>query len=45
VHGHTPSEEPELRANRVNVDTGAFMTNRLACAVLGENDVRFLVVS
>jgi serine/threonine protein phosphatase 1 len=23
VHGHTPAREPEIRANRVNVDTGA----------------------
>jgi serine/threonine protein phosphatase 1 len=23
VHGHTPADEPELRINRINVDTGA----------------------
>ena len=34
VHGHTPSEEPEVLANRINVDTGAFLTGRLTCAVL-----------
>jgi serine/threonine protein phosphatase 1 len=45
VHGHTPTEEPELRSNRVNVDTGAFMTDRLTCAVLEEKGVRFLVAT
>jgi serine/threonine protein phosphatase 1 len=29
VHGHTPVMEPELRPNRINIDTGAFATNRL----------------
>lgn len=42
VHGHTPSEEPELLPNRINVDTGAFMTGRLTCAVLEKESVRFL---
>lgn len=45
VHGHTPTEEPELRSNRVNVDTGAFMTDRLTCAVLEGKNVRFLVAT
>jgi serine/threonine protein phosphatase 1 len=31
VHGHTPVAEPELRANRINIDTGAFITGRLTC--------------
>jgi hypothetical protein len=26
VHGHTPSERPELLPNRINIDTGAFAT-------------------
>jgi serine/threonine protein phosphatase 1 len=42
VHGHTPTEEPELLLNRINVDTGAFMTGRLTCAVLEGEQVRFL---
>jgi serine/threonine protein phosphatase 1 len=29
VHGHTPVKAPELRPNRINIDTGAFATNRL----------------
>jgi len=45
VHGHTPREEPEHRRNRINVDTGAFTTGRLTCAVLEGEDVRFLSVS
>jgi serine/threonine protein phosphatase 1 len=42
VHGHTPSPEPELRPNRINVDTGAYMTGRLTCAVLDGERARFL---
>jgi diadenosine tetraphosphatase ApaH/serine/threonine PP2A family protein phosphatase len=34
VHGHTPTESPEVLPNRINIDTGAFMTGRLTCAVL-----------
>ena len=44
VHGHTPSEEPEVRTNRINLDTGAFMTGRLTCAALEAGRVRFLPV-
>lgn len=42
VHGHTPSPDPEIRPNRINVDTGAFMTGRLTCAVLEAEQPRFL---
>ncbi len=42
VHGHTPAEQPELLQNRINVDTGAFMTGRLTCAVLEGDRARFL---
>jgi serine/threonine protein phosphatase 1 len=42
VHGHTPMEKPEVLANRINIDTGAYMTSCLSCAVLGESSVRFL---
>jgi serine/threonine protein phosphatase 1 len=31
VHGHTPKDEPELRPNRINLDTGAYATHRLSC--------------
>ena len=42
VHGHTPVEAPEIHRNRINIDTGAFMTGRLTCVVLEEESVRFL---
>jgi len=42
VHGHTPAEAPQVLSNRINVDTGAFMTGRLTCAVLEGEGVRFL---
>jgi len=42
VHGHTISPEPELRANRIGIDTGAFATNRLTCLVLEGTERRFL---
>jgi serine/threonine protein phosphatase 1 len=42
VHGHTPTEKPEVLPNRINIDTAAFMTGRLTCAVLEPERVRFL---
>lgn len=42
VHGHTPVMEAEIRPNRINVDTGAFMTGRLSCAVLEATQVRIM---
>jgi serine/threonine protein phosphatase 1 len=45
VHGHTPSPAPEIHPNRINVDTGAFITGRLTCAVLGAEHPRFLSVA
>jgi serine/threonine protein phosphatase 1 len=43
VHGHSPVAEPVLRHNRIGLDTGAFATGRLTCAVLEEDRVGFLV--
>jgi hypothetical protein len=34
VHGHTPVPVPDLRSNRINIDTGAFATGRLTCIVI-----------
>lgn len=34
VHGHTPTKEPDIRTNRINIDTGAFATGRLTCLIL-----------
>ncbi len=42
VHGHTISEEPELRGNRIGIDTGAYMSNRLTGLVL-EGTTRRLI--
>jgi len=42
VHGHTPVAEPEVLPNRINIDTGAFMTGRLTCVVLEKDRHRFL---
>lgn len=42
VHGHTPVAEPEVRPNRINIDTGAFASGRLTCIVLEHEGYRFL---
>ena len=44
VHGHTPIEQPEVFANRINIDTGAFATGQLTCVVLERDNHRFLKV-
>jgi serine/threonine protein phosphatase 1 len=45
VHGHTPTERPEILPNRINIDTGAFATGRLTCVVLGGSAPRFLATA
>lgn len=42
VHGHTPAQSPEVLANRINIDTGAFATGRLTCLVIEDGGPRFL---
>lgn len=42
VHGHTPVEKPDLRANRINVDTGAYMSSVLSAVVLEDETRRIL---
>ncbi|MBI1206676.1 MAG: serine/threonine protein phosphatase [Azospirillum sp.] len=42
VHGHTIAETPEIRPNRIGIDTGAFATGRLTCLVLEGDQQRFL---
>jgi serine/threonine protein phosphatase 1 len=44
VHGHTPVPEPEVLANRVNVDTGAFATGRLTALVVDGAEKQLLTV-
>jgi serine/threonine protein phosphatase 1 len=34
VHGHTISDEPQIRPNRIGIDTGAFVTGRLTALAL-----------
>lgn len=42
IHGHSPAELPEVRPNRINVDTGAYATGRLTALVLEGSEHRFL---
>jgi serine/threonine protein phosphatase 1 len=42
VHGHTVSVAPEIRPNRIGIDTAAYATNRLTCLVLEKDQRRFL---
>jgi serine/threonine protein phosphatase 1 len=42
VHGHTPTIEPDIRPNRINIDTGAFATGRLTCLVIEADQISFL---
>ena len=42
VHGHTPARKPDIRPNRINIDTGAYATGRLTCLVLEGHQVSFL---
>ncbi|MBX6426998.1 MAG: serine/threonine protein phosphatase [Variibacter sp.] len=42
VHGHTPVAAPEVHANRIAIDTGAFATGRLTCLVLEARTLRWL---
>ena len=44
VHGHTPAPEPEIHANRVNIDTGAFASGRLTALVVDRQEKRLLTV-
>ena len=42
VHGHTPAHEPEVRPNRINIDTGAVLGGPLTCLVLEGDGYRFI---
>lgn len=42
VHGHTISRTPELRRNRIGIDTGAFASDTLTCVVLEGAERRFI---
>ena len=34
VHGHSISDQVEVRANRIGIDTGAYFSGRLSALVL-----------
>jgi serine/threonine protein phosphatase 1 len=49
VHGHSPLKSglPDIRANRLNIDTGAVLGGRLTAAVFERDDIgpkRFIAV-
>lgn len=42
VHGHTPVLHPELRANRINIDTGAWRSGVLTCVAIEGHNIMVL---
>ena len=38
VHGHTAVRSPTFLSNRINVDTGAYVTGRLTCLALEDRN-------
>ena len=44
VHGHTPAVAPEVRPNRIGIDTAAYATGRLTCLILEKDQQHFLPV-
>lgn len=42
VHGHTPIDEPDIRKNRINIDTGAFASGKLTCLVIEGESLSFI---
>lgn len=42
VHGHTVQEEVQEHPNRIGVDTGAYATGILTCAVIEDSRLRYL---
>jgi len=42
VHGHSTAREPEIRNNRIGIDTGAYATSILTCLVLEGTTRRFI---
>ena len=42
VHGHTITKEPDVRPNRIGIDTGCYSSGRLTALVLEGSDRRFL---
>ena len=42
VHGHTIEARPAITDQRIGLDTGAYYTGVLSCAVIEDDTVRFL---
>ena len=42
IHGHTIKPEPEAKATRIGIDTGAFATGHLTCLILDGTEQSFL---
>ena len=42
VHGHTPTDTPELRTNRISIDTGVYFSGVLSAVRLQGEEHRFL---
>lgn len=45
VHGHTIRDAPEIEANRVGIDTGAYRSGRLTCLELCGDQMRFITTT
>jgi serine/threonine protein phosphatase 1 len=43
VHGHNPVIDVEFHSNRINIDTGAFVTGRLSCLRIDSDEALFNV--
>jgi serine/threonine protein phosphatase 1 len=42
VHGHTPVPHPDIRHNRINIDTCAWRTGTLTCIAIEGSTILFL---
>lgn len=42
VHGHTPVPHPDIRSNRINIDTAAWRTGTLTCIAIEGPTILFL---
>jgi len=42
VHGHTPVAQPDVRPNRINIDTGAYATGQLTCLTIEGDELLFI---
>lgn len=45
VHGHTITDDIEIRTNRIGLDTGAYETGRLSAICVEEDDITFFSTS